>query len=129
MSLPRLLLITLQIMPRKKVLSTLRADASYLLTGGSGGLSVFFARWLVEQGAKYIILASRSGTADADMTKMIKNSQAKGIRILSFKCDVTDPNQVNELAGPKFSHIPPIRGVIHGAFINKVSTPPAFLFS
>lgn len=59
---------------------------------------------------------------------MIKTFQAKGVLILPFKCDVTKPDQVNELAGPKLNHIPPIRGVIHGAFIDKVSDFPAFLF-
>ena len=115
-------------MPHKTVMSTLSADASYLLTGGSGGLSVSFARWLAEHGAKYIILASRSGIADGDTTKMIKTFQAKGVTILPFKCDVTNLNQVNELVGPKLSHIPPIKGVIHGAFISKVSAFSAFLF-
>ena len=119
-------LTTFQIMPQKTVMSTLSADASYLLTGGSGGLSVSFARWFAEHGAKYIILASRSGVADADMAKMIKAFQTKGVMIIPFKCDVTDPHQVNELAGPKLSHIPPIKGVIHGAFVNKVSDSPDF---
>lgn len=123
-----LTLTTLQIMPHKTVMSTLRADASYLLTGGSGGLSASFARWLAEHGAKYIILASRSGIVDADMTKTIKTFQAKGVVILPFKCDVTNPDQVNELAGPKLDHMPPIRGVIHGAFIDKVSAFPAIFF-
>ena len=113
-------------MPRKTVMSTLSADASYLLTGGSGGLAVSFARWLAEHGAKNIILASRSGIADAATTKTIETFQAKGVVILPFKCDVTDPNQVNELAGPKLSHIPPIKGVIHGAFIDKVSAFSVF---
>lgn len=116
-------------MPHKTVISTLRADASYLLTGGSGGLSASFTRWLAEHGAKYIILASRSGIVDADMTKMIKTFQAKGVVILPFKCDVTNPDQVNELAGPNLNHIPPIRGVIHGAFIDKVSAFMPFYFS
>lgn len=118
---------SLQIMPHKTVMSTLRADASYLLTGGSGGLSASFAKWLAEHGAKYIILTSRSGIVNADTTKIIETFQAKGVVILPFKCDVTNPDQVNELAGTELNHIPPIRGVIHGAFIDKVSAFPAFL--
>ena len=114
-------------MPRKTIMSTLRADASYLLTGGSGGLSASFARWLAEHGAKYIILASRSGTADTNTTKIIKTFEVKGVAILPFKCDVTDPDQVNELTGPKLSHIPPIIGVIHGAFVSQVSASPLFV--
>ena len=79
-------------MPGETVIAILRADASYLLTGGSGGLPPFFARSLAEHGAKYIVLASRSGTVDAKMTKMIKTFFVKGVVILSFKCDVTSPD-------------------------------------
>ena len=114
-------------MPRETVIATPRADASYLLTGGSGGLSPSFARWLAEHGVKYIMLASQSGTVDPKTTKMIKTFHSKGVVILRFKCDVTSADQVNELAGPKLSHIPPIRGVIHGVYVAQVSAFPTFL--
>ena len=38
----------------------LSADASYLLTGGLGGVGCALARWMVEQGARHLIIASRN---------------------------------------------------------------------
>src|SRR5918997_1056019 len=37
-----------------------RADASYLITGGLGGLGLEVARWMVRQGARRLVLLGRS---------------------------------------------------------------------
>jgi acyl transferase domain-containing protein len=37
-----------------------RADATYLLTGGLGNLGVPIARWMIEQGARHLILLGRT---------------------------------------------------------------------
>ncbi len=37
----------------------IRADRSYLITGGTGGLGLELARWLTGKGAKHLFLASR----------------------------------------------------------------------
>jgi hypothetical protein len=39
----------------------LRADASYLVTGGLGGLGLRVAAWLHQRGAGHIVLVSRRG--------------------------------------------------------------------
>ncbi|HMG56671.1 MAG TPA: SDR family oxidoreductase, partial [Kofleriaceae bacterium] len=39
----------------------LRADASYLITGGLGALGLQVARWMVEHGARRLVLMGRSG--------------------------------------------------------------------
>jgi NAD(P)-dependent dehydrogenase (short-subunit alcohol dehydrogenase family) len=38
----------------------LRADATYLITGGMGGLGLALARWMVERGARRLILVGRT---------------------------------------------------------------------
>lgn len=109
-------------MPRRTTMSSIRADATYVITGGSGGLAYSFARWLADQGAKYIILASRSGKADMKIRNLIIEMGVHGTMIIPHKCDVTDKLQVNELVGEGLRHVPPIRGVIHGAIDNRVSS-------
>src|SRR5262249_32706196 len=39
----------------------LRADATYLITGGLGGFGLAVAQWMVEQGARHLVLAGRRG--------------------------------------------------------------------
>lgn len=102
-------------------MSTIRPDATYVITGGSGGLAYSFTKWLAEQGARYIVLASRSGKADAKTQDLMEGSLAQGTTILPSKCDVTDKLQVKQLVEEHLSHMPPIRGVIHGANHDQVS--------
>ena len=47
------------VQPRLLV-QTLDANANYLITGGLGGLGLLTAKWLVQHGAKHIVLVSRS---------------------------------------------------------------------
>ncbi|KAL8795885.1 MAG: hypothetical protein Q9195_001765 [Heterodermia aff. obscurata] len=111
----------IKIMPRRTAMSSISSEATYLITGGSGGLAISFTRWLTEQGAKFIILASRSGKVSAKTRGIIEELEhIKGARIIPYKCDVTDENDVEELAaGEVFRDLPPIKGLIHGAFVHQ----------
>jgi nicotinamidase-related amidase len=42
-----------------------RADATYLITGGLGGLGLRLARWLTQRGVAHLILAGRSAPSVA----------------------------------------------------------------
>ena len=37
-----------------------RADGTYLITGGLGGIGLATARWLVERGARHLLLLGRT---------------------------------------------------------------------
>ena len=37
---------------------SLQSDATYLITGGLGGLGLVTARWLFDQGARHLVLVS-----------------------------------------------------------------------
>ena len=45
------------------------SNATYLVTGGVGGLGLTVARWMVDQGARHLILVGRSGaSSEAQLT-------------------------------------------------------------
>ena len=48
--------------------AVVRADGSYIITGGLGGLGMVVTRWLVERGAGRIVLNGRSEPSDAQRT-------------------------------------------------------------
>jgi myxalamid-type polyketide synthase MxaB len=50
---------------RKASDSYFRANASYLITGGLGGLGLVLARWMAEKGARHLILAGRHEPSEA----------------------------------------------------------------
>ncbi len=58
--------------------AALHADATYLVTGGFGGLGVVAARWLVERGARHIALLGRSARPDSDAQRASSRPWAPG---------------------------------------------------
>ncbi|KAK4508479.1 hypothetical protein PRZ48_002218 [Zasmidium cellare] len=96
------------------------ARASYLITGGTGGLGRALAAWLITQGAKYIILTSRTGEIldFADATDLQSLALARDAKVLIRKCDVSLPADLRSaLDEAAAQSMPPVRGVIHGAMV------------
>ena len=108
-------------MPSKTTTSRICPDAAYLITGGSGGLAYAFTKWLADEGAKFIILASRRGNTDRKTGNLIEKLRSRGITVLPYACDVTVKDQVEKLVREALKQMPSIRGVIHGAMDNRVS--------
>lgn len=77
----------------------LRLDAGLLdevvITGGSGGVGMHFARYLAERGARRIVLLSRRGADPAAVTEL---SERHNTTVVSVCCDLTDPAQVKAAA-------------------------------
>lgn len=41
----------------------LRADATYIVVGGTSGIGLDIASWMPQKGARHLVLVSRSGAA------------------------------------------------------------------
>ncbi|MCJ1402141.1 hypothetical protein MMC11_005360 [Xylographa trunciseda] len=104
-------------LPAKVTMPAVHPDASYLITGGTGGLGRSTARWLVKQGARNIILASRSGTAQDNVRELIEDLAKVGATIAVRRCDVADKRQLETLIEESAKTMPPIRGIIHGVMV------------
>ena len=98
----------------------LRSDATYLITGGSGGIGRSLAKWMVLQGAKYIVLASRSGPRHEKSQALIEEVARMGATLAVQTCDVTKATEMESLIKQCECSMPPIRGAIHGAMVLKV---------
>lgn len=93
---------------------TLVRDATYLITGGLGGLGVLVARWLVEHGANHLVLVSRRGVTPARQAAL-QTLEELGAQITVVQADVADAAQVADLVTQIKRTHPPLRGVIHAA--------------
>ena len=62
-----------------------------LITGGTGALGLATARWLLEQGARSLVLVSRTGKSVAAETL---EAEFAGARVLVAAADVTDRDQM-----------------------------------
>jgi len=92
----------------------IRGDAAYLITGGLGALGLRVAQWIVEQGARHIVLMSRRGASDAPLEALRKLKEG-GAEIVVARGDVSREEDVATLVSKFGTSLPPLRGVIHAA--------------
>ncbi len=88
-----------------------RADSTYLITGGLGSLGLKVAESLVEQGARHLVLVSRSAPQE-EIEKRIAVMREAGAKIRIESTDVTDTPAVEALVSSLGSDL---AGVIHCA--------------
>jgi acyl transferase domain-containing protein/acyl carrier protein len=92
----------------------LRSDGTYLVTGGLGGLGAQVARWLVEHGARHLVLVGRR-PADEQAAALIRELEQRGARILARTADIAVRGEMEalfaEIAAAQLS----LCGVIHAA--------------
>ncbi|MEM7344968.1 MAG: SDR family NAD(P)-dependent oxidoreductase, partial [Chloroflexota bacterium] len=97
----------------------LRAEASYLVTGGLKGLGYEVTRWLVQKGAQHLILLGRTPLSEAPLlTKRIGELEQLGACVHYSAVDVANARQVNTFFKRLLQmDLPPIRGVVHCASV------------
>ncbi|WP_254173683.1 non-ribosomal peptide synthetase/type I polyketide synthase [Planktothrix pseudagardhii] len=89
-------------------------DSTYLITGGLGGLGLLVAQFLVERGAKHLVLLGRS-EVKPDITHQLLEIEKAGANVIVFKTDVSDTQQVMQMLAEVEQSLPPLRGIIHAA--------------
>jgi acyl transferase domain-containing protein len=93
----------------------LRSDAAYLITGGLGALGLGVARWMVERGARRLVLAGRSGAQSDAQRAAISALQASGATVRVERVDVADPAQASRLLSSLDDAGWPLAGIWHAA--------------
>ncbi|MFE0043486.1 type I polyketide synthase [Streptomyces albireticuli] len=111
-----------------------RRDASYLVTGGLGGVGLATARSLVSAGARHLILAGRTSlpprarwsglpAGDPATAKVaaVRELEALGASVRVEALDVSDDEAVGAFLERHDAECrPPIRGVLHAAGVGDV---------
>ncbi|KAI1421079.1 hypothetical protein F5Y12DRAFT_790457 [Xylaria sp. FL1777] len=96
----------------------LASDASYLIVGGLGGLGRSVAHWMVDHGARNLILLSRSSGTVEKSKAFIAELEEAGCSVKAVGCDVTDGNNLTTtLDACEKEGLPPVRGVIQAAMV------------
>lgn len=76
---------------------------------------------MAQHGARNIILASRSGQNKANIVDLVEDLATLGVNVKVYQCDVAVEADLQLLITECAKIMPPIGGVIHGAYVNKVS--------
>ena len=93
-------------------------DATYLITGGLGGFGLAVADWLVrEEGARTVVLMSRSGVPQDGDAATLEALRATAERVVVERGDVSCEDDVRRVLARIDRELPPLRGVIHAAMV------------
>jgi NADPH:quinone reductase-like Zn-dependent oxidoreductase/acyl carrier protein len=98
----------------------IRADATYLITGGLGGVGQEVARWLAASGARHLLLVGRTPLAGdgagSAKARAIAELEQRGVRVTYRAADVADEAAMRNLLREHSQQgRPAIRGVVHAA--------------
>ncbi len=110
-----------------------RADATYLVTGGLGGLGLKVAGWLVGKGVRHVALIGRTplpprerwdaideGSREGRRVAAVRQMERAGAKVWTGAADVGDAEAFDAcLRGLAQAGWPEVRGVFHAAGIMK----------
>ncbi|CAG0916724.1 unnamed protein product [Notodromas monacha] len=88
----------------------------YLISGGLGGFGLELALWLVNKGARNIVLTSRSGVRTGFQRRAVSTLESLGAKIFISTTDVTTLAGAEELVS-YCQNIGPLVGIFHLAVV------------
>ncbi len=95
----------------------LKEDATYLITGGLSGFGLATARWMVERGARCLVLLGRSGAQTDEAREKVRELEDLGAAVHALKADVADLISLVKVFERIDAELPPLRGVVHSAMV------------
>lgn len=92
----------------------IRDDRSYLVTGGLGGLGLEVSRWLVQRGARHLVLVGRRGPGE-DAERVVRALVEAGVRVEVVRADVSQRAALASGLATIDPPMPPLGGIVHAA--------------
>jgi NADPH:quinone reductase-like Zn-dependent oxidoreductase/acyl carrier protein len=105
-----------KIVVTQKTAIAINSEGTYLITGGTGGLGLQVAEWLVQQGARHLVLMSRRSSTPS-VTTQLQSWEHLGIQVRALQVDVADTESLQQALSLVELEMPTLKGVIHGAGI------------
>lgn len=99
----------------KQAAEMVRADRTYVVTGGLTGLGLMTGEMLGRMGAGHVVLCGRRGLATEGAADAITRLRAQGYSVEAAALDVTDAGAVADLVARIEASTLPLGGLIHGA--------------
>ncbi|KDN71930.1 putative KR domain-containing protein [Colletotrichum sublineola] len=91
-------------------------NATYVISGGLGGLGREITRWMVTRGARnFVLLSSRGPSKRPEVLKFLEELESSGVTVLAHACDVSDRASLEGILTQARKQLPPIRGCIQSA--------------
>ncbi|MGE8005867.1 type I polyketide synthase [Lysinibacillus sp. NPDC093216] len=94
----------------------IKSEATYLITGGTGSIGMLYSEYLIEKGARNLVLLSRN-KPKGDILDKVKSWEERGIKVLICQVDVSKESDISALISDITMNFPEIKGVVHAAGI------------
>ena len=94
--------------------AAVRSDATYVVTGGLGGLGLALVKWMISAGARNVAVLGRSGPGGEAVSELERARQGSA-RVEFFTADVSNKSDVTRVFDEIAAAWPPVRGVVHAA--------------
>ncbi|XP_062589750.1 fatty acid synthase-like [Saccostrea cucullata] len=104
----------LSVIPR----SACHPNKAYIITGGLGGFGLELSEWLIERGARCIVLTSRSGVKSGYQKRKLKKWQRKGVQVIISNRDLQSEEDTKQLI-QETCQVVPVGGIFHLAMVLK----------
>nr|WP_274532251.1 type I polyketide synthase [Ktedonobacter racemifer] len=98
-----------------------RQDGTYLITGGLGGVGLRTAQWMIEQGARSLVLMGRRGPSE-EAQATLHMMRDTGATVHLMLADVSQEEQLALALDEIRRRMPPLRGIFHSAVVLDDST-------
>ncbi len=94
-----------------------RDDATYLISGGLGGIGLAMSDWMADRGARHLVLMGRRGIHSPEAATAVDSLRARGVNVIVETADVCNQDDVSAMLDRIAANMPPLRGVIHAAMV------------
>ncbi|KAI2470151.1 ketoacyl-synt-domain-containing protein [Annulohypoxylon bovei var. microspora] len=103
--------------PPRPTRDYLHEDATYVLSGGFGGLGIEIAKLLASMGVKHIAFLSRSGATSEMARSCLDLLRKRGVDTRDFKVDICDAQALEEVSYSIRQSMPPVKGMFQCAAV------------
>jgi NADPH:quinone reductase-like Zn-dependent oxidoreductase len=115
---------TVPVAPAADRETSFAAGKAYLITGGLGGFGLILARWMVDRGARHLVLMGRAGARTAEAQAAVEQLRAGGAEVIVARADVSRADDVARVLGEIEGRGRPLGGVMHAAMVLDDSLVP-----
>ncbi|MDB6055016.1 MAG: hypothetical protein JWN25_2539, partial [Verrucomicrobiales bacterium] len=88
--------------------------ATYLITGGLGGMGYAIAEWMITCGAQNLVLLGRNAPGEETSNK-INDLRLIGANVVVIAADVSNRKELQKVLDEIEGTLPPIKGIVHAA--------------
>jgi len=91
----------------------IKSDGCYLITGAFGGFGKVIANWLVNCGARHLVLSSRNGASTPEAEAFVNSLLDRNVTVQIVKADAGSSDDIARLLAEIRNSAQSLRGIFH----------------